>query len=96
MLYQNSAERYCYEVTFEDYLFFKKMNVEVKGFPATLTGVEVVKPMPYYIDGEGKVVVMEKMVKPVKLFDAAQKQSADKTFVELIGNTTLNIQELTQ
>lgn len=59
-----------YEIQTDDYFVFKKMNVKVTGFPATLTGVEIVKPMPFYINGKGEVVVMEKFVVPHKLFDA--------------------------
>ena len=80
-----------YEVTFEDYIIYKKMNVEVKGFPARLTGVETVKPMPYYIDGEGKVVVMEKMVKPVRLFEVPRSTDGkNKYLVEMMGALNLD------
>ena len=58
-----------YEITYKDAFFYKKMNVEIKGFPAYLKGVEEVKPMPFYIDGSGKAVVLDKMVKPVQLFN---------------------------
>ena len=54
----------------DDYWLFKKLDVKVSGFPATMTGVEVVKPMPYYIDGKGQVVVMNKFVMPYQLFNA--------------------------
>ena len=67
-----------YEVTFEDYLIYKKMNVEIKGFPARVAGVEVIKPQPFYVDGAGKIVVQDKMVKPVLLYDAQKKEGADK------------------
>ena len=59
-----------YEITFSDYIVFKKLNVQISGFPATLTGVEPVKPMPYYIDGNGKTVILDKPAKPLLLFDA--------------------------
>ena len=59
-----------YEIQTDDYFVFKKMNVKVTGFPATLTGVEIVKPMPFYINAGGEVVVMDKFVVPYKLFDA--------------------------
>ena len=64
-----------YEIQTDDYFVFKKMNVKVTGFPATLTGVEIVKPMPFYINGKGEVVVMEKFVVPYKLFDATATKS---------------------
>ncbi|WP_294504989.1 hypothetical protein [uncultured Victivallis sp.] len=64
-----------YEIQTDDYFVFKKMNVKVTGFPATLTGVEIVKPMPFYINGKGEVVVMDKFVVPHKLFDATVSQS---------------------
>ncbi len=64
-----------YEIVTDDYIVFKKMNVKVTGFPATLIGVETVKPLPFYIDGEGKVVVLEKFVMPYKLFDARAEKS---------------------
>ena len=64
-----------YECKFEDYLIFKKMTVEVKGFPAKLSGVETVKPMPYYIDGDGKVVITDKFVLPYLLFDGRKAKS---------------------
>ena len=58
-----------YEISTTDYFIFKKMIVKVKGFPATLTGVETVKPMPYYIDGKGQIVVLDKFVLPHCLFN---------------------------
>ncbi len=59
-----------YEIKTDDYWVFKRLDVKVSGFPATMTGVEVVKPMPYYIDGKGQVVVMNKFVMPYQLFNA--------------------------
>ncbi len=67
-----------YEITFEDYLFYKKMNVEIKGFPARITGVEEVKPQAFYVDGEGKIILQDKLVKPVLLYDAQNKASSVK------------------
>ncbi len=67
-----------YEITFENYFFYKKMNVEIKGFPARVTGVEVVKPQPFYVDGSGRIIVQDKMVKPVLLYDAQKKENANK------------------
>ena len=64
-----------YEIQTDDYFVFKKMNVKVTGFPATLTGVEIIKPMPFYINGKGEVVVMEKFVVPYKLFDVTASKS---------------------
>lgn len=73
-----------YEVVDENYFIYRKITVEVKGFPATLTGVETVKPMPYYIDGDGKVVVMDKFVKPYRLFDVrGTKDNCSKGFLGL-------------
>lgn len=58
-----------YEITTEDYFFFKKCSVEIKGYPAVQTGLETVKPFPYYISPEGKLIVLDKFVTPVKLAD---------------------------
>ena len=66
-----------YEITFEDYLFYKKMSVEVKGFPAFLKGVEEVKVMPFYVEGDGKVVTLPKMVKPMLIYDAHKGKGAE-------------------
>lgn len=79
-----------YEITFEDLLFFKEMRVTVTGFPAKLVGVETVNPMPYYIDGNGKVVVLDKMVKPVKLFDGRHVPEK-RGFISLILKDTLGL-----
>lgn len=65
-----------YEIDTTDYFVFKKMDVKVTGFPATMTGVETVKPMPYYINGKGEVVVLDKFVVPHLLFDANAKKSS--------------------
>lgn len=59
-----------YEITSEDYLVFRQTKVEIKGFPAKITGVETVKPLPYYIDGKGNVVKTDNVVTPHCLFDA--------------------------
>ncbi len=67
-----------YEITFEDYFFYKKMNVEIKGFPARITGVEPIKPQPFYVDGSGKIVIQDKLVKPVLLYDAQKKDETHK------------------
>lgn len=76
-----------YEISFENYFIFKVMRVTVTGFPATLTSVEAVKPMPYYIDGNGKVVVLDKMVKPVKLFDGRQPRQQVSVVSRLLKDT---------
>ena len=70
-----------YEIKTDDYWLFKKLDVKVSGFPATMTGVETVKPMPYYIDGKGQVVVMEKFVIPYQLFNAYSPARPKKTFL---------------
>ncbi len=61
-----------YEIEETDYFVFKILKTKVSGFPATLIGVETVKPMPYYIDGSGNVVVMKEFVTPHLLFDASK------------------------
>ena len=61
-----------YEITTKDYFVFKKSKVTVKGFPATLTGVEVVKPVQYYIDSTGKIVLLDKFINPIKIFDESR------------------------
>ena len=58
-----------YEITFRNYFFYKKMSVEISGFPATLSGVETVKAKQYYIDSAGNVVFLDKIIKPYYLFD---------------------------
>ena len=61
-----------YEIVSKDYFVFKKSNIELKGFPATLTGVEVVKPVQYYIDSSGKIVFLDKFINPIKIFDGRE------------------------
>ena len=63
-----------YEVKNTNYWIFAKCEAEVKGFPAVQTGVEIVKPFPYYIDAQGKLIVLDKFVTPVKLFDESPTQ----------------------
>lgn len=63
-----------YEVKNTNYWIFAQCEAEVKGFPAVQTGVETVKPFPYYIDSEGKMVVLDKFVTPVKLFSESPTQ----------------------
>lgn len=63
------AARYVINTT--DYFVFKTMKVKVTGFPAVMTGVETVKPMPYYVNGKGEVVVLDKLVTPHLLFDVS-------------------------
>ena len=59
-----------YEITFEDYFLYKKISVEVSGFPAKLSGVETVKAQQYYINSNGDVIFLDKYIKPCQLFDA--------------------------
>lgn len=63
-----------YEVKNTSYVVFSQCEAEVKGYPAVQTGVETVKPFPYYIDSEGKMVVLDKFVTPVKLFSGTPTQ----------------------
>lgn len=58
-----------YEITRKNYLIFSKCEVEVKGFPATLSGVEVVKPVQYYVNADGDVVFLDKYINPIKIAD---------------------------
>ena len=74
-----------YEITTTDYLVFKKVSVQLSGFPATLTGVEAVKPMPYYIDGSGKIVTLDKVVAPLLLFDARKVGPKDQKSGGIFG-----------
>jgi len=69
-----------YEITSKDYFVFKKSKVELKGFPATLTGVEVVKPVQYYIDSTGKIVLLDKFINPIKIFDVGNDYSRRRGF----------------
>ena len=58
-----------YEITFKDYFFYRKMTVEITGFPAKLSGVETVKAKQYYIDSKGNVIFLDNFSKPCFLFD---------------------------
>ncbi len=59
-----------YEIVEKNYFFiFSTCNVEVKGFPATLDSVEVVKPLQYYVDANGNIHTLDRFVNPIKLFD---------------------------
>ena len=69
-----------YEIVQKNYLIVSLCKVEVQGFPATLTGVEVVKPVQYYVDGEGKIVFLDKFINPIKIFDARPAESAKTHF----------------
>ena len=62
-----------YEITFTDYFIYKKVNVKISGFPATLTGVKEVEHVPFYIDESGKIFTLNKFMKPVLLLDAGGK-----------------------
>ena len=72
-----------YEITFDDYLIYKKMTVEISGFPAKLCGVETVKAKQYYVDGKGNVVFLDRLIKPSCLFDYRTNQS-QKDFFKLL------------
>lgn len=56
-----------YEIETEDYFVFKTMKVNVKGFPATMKRVEVVKPMLYYVNGKGDIVILKDIVTPIDI-----------------------------
>ncbi len=58
-----------YEVKKTNYIIFSKCEVEVVGFPATLTSLEKIPLYPYYISQEGKTVKLDRLVKPVKVYD---------------------------
>lgn len=64
-----------YEITFKNYFFYKKMSVEISGFPATLSGVETVKAKQYYLDNQGNVVFLDQFIKPCFLFDGRDRDS---------------------
>lgn len=64
-----------YEITRKNYLIFSKCEVEVKGFPATLVGVDIIKPVQYYIDSDGKIVFLDKWINPVKILDPKPKKT---------------------
>ena len=65
-----------YEVTTKDYFIFKKCKVQVTGYPATLSGVETVKPVPYYINDQGKIVFLDKFIRPYRIeFSGASPSS---------------------
>ena len=60
-----------YEITSDNYFFiYRKMTVEISGYPAKLSGVETVKAKQYYIDTKGDVVWLDNFVKPCFLFDS--------------------------
>ena len=69
-----------YEITFKNYFIYKKMIVEITGFPAKLTGVETVKAKQYYVDSKGNVVFLEKFIKPCFLLDGHEKLSKQGIF----------------
>ena len=55
------ASRYTIKTT--DYIVYTQYDITVKGYPAVQTGIETIKPVPYYIDfSTGKVVILEKFV----------------------------------
>ena len=58
-----------YEVNTVDYFVFQKMNIKISGFPAKVVSLEIVKPMFYYVDPQGKITVLDKMVEPYCLFN---------------------------
>lgn len=55
------ASRYTIKTT--DYFVYAQYDITVKGYPVKQVGVEAVKPVPYYVDGEGKIVILDKFVK---------------------------------
>ena len=69
-----------YEVVQKDYLIFSQCKVEITGFPATLIGIEVVKPVQFYVDGEGKIVILDKFINPIKIFDARSTATTKTRF----------------
>ena len=64
-----------YEIKNTNYWIFSQCEAEIKGFPAVQTGIEIVKPFPYYIDAQGKLIVLDKFVTPVKIFDESPEQA---------------------
>ena len=60
------ASRYTIKTT--DYIVYAQYDITVKGYPAIQTGIETIKPVPYYIDfSTGKVVILEKFVNMVNV-----------------------------
>lgn len=56
-----------YEVTMKDYFFYKKLKVEIKGYPAVQTGLETIEPKQYYIDENGKIVFLDKLINAIPI-----------------------------
>ena len=60
------ASRYTIKTT--DYVVYAQYNITIKGYPAKQTGIETIKPVPYYIDfATGKIVVLDKFVNMVNV-----------------------------
>ena len=67
-----------YEITRKDYLIFSKCEVEVKGFPAKLSGVEVIKPVQYYFDATGNIIFLDRFINPIKFEDERAFKAAPR------------------
>lgn len=63
-----------YTVKAKDYIVYAKYDITVEGYPVTQTGVETIKPVPYYIDAGGKVVILDKFVNMVNVAPATAKE----------------------
>ena len=59
------ASRYTVKAT--DYIVYAQYDITVEGYPVSQTGIETIKPVPYYIDAGGKVVILDKFVNMVNV-----------------------------
>lgn len=69
-----------YEVTRKNYLIFSKCEVEVQGFPATLSGVEVIKPVQYYFDSDGNINFLKEFINPIKINNDSSSSTTSRRF----------------
>ncbi len=65
------AARYLVRTT--DFFVYANYDVTITGYPAKQTGIETVKVVPYYIDGNGKVVILDKVVKMHNVMESTQE-----------------------
>ncbi len=67
-----------YTIKKKDYFVYAQYDTTFYGYPATQTGIETIKATPYYIDANGKVVVLDKFVKMHNVMKCDKASSADK------------------
>lgn len=65
------AAKYTIKTT--SYVLYDEYEVTVTGWPVKLTGVEPVEPVPYYINGRGKLQVLPRFMNMQKVFEGADE-----------------------